>query len=147
MNLFSDLLLLERLDHLIRTRATGSPIQLASRLDTSERNIYRLIGRLRDLGFPIVYDKNRDTYCYEEPVKIEFNITVGNERLLMIKGGKKNFYPEPALPVYGSAGHQLCVNSSPVAYRAREGEEDGVSRKPGAFIGLNVRIKRVGTKI
>lgn len=91
MNLFSDLFLLERLDHLIRTRATGTPIQLASRLDTSERNVYRLIGKLRDMGFPINYDKNYDSYYYDEPVLLRIDITVGHEKLLAIHGGEKKF--------------------------------------------------------
>lgn len=90
MNLFSDLFLLERLDYLIRNRATGTPHQLASRLDTSERNIYRLISRLRDMGLPIAYDKFVDSYYYNEPVQMRFDIVVGNEKLLGIKGGKKN---------------------------------------------------------
>lgn len=89
MDLFSDLFLLERVDHLIRTRATGKPTQLASRLETCERNVYRLIGRLRDMGFPIEYDKQSDTYYYKEPVHLHIDIIVGNEKLLGIRGGEK----------------------------------------------------------
>ena len=62
MNIFTDLFLLQRIDHLIRTRATGTPVQLAERLDISERKLYRLMGELRDQGFPITYDKQADTY-------------------------------------------------------------------------------------
>ncbi len=89
MNIFSDLFLLQRIDYLIRNRATGTPVQLASRLNVSERNIYRLLGSLRDQGFPIVYDKQTDSYLYEEPVCIEFSVVVGEENLLAIRGGEK----------------------------------------------------------
>jgi predicted DNA-binding transcriptional regulator YafY len=88
MNLFNDLFLLQRIDHLVRTRATGTPVQLAERLGISERKLYRLISELRDQGFPITYDKPADTYYYSEPVKIEFSILVGQENLMIIRGGE-----------------------------------------------------------
>ena len=89
LNLFSDLYLLQRIDHLVRTRATGTPQKLAERLDISERYVFRLISDLREQGFPIVYDKQAETYCYSEPVKIEISILVGNENLMNIRGGEK----------------------------------------------------------
>lgn len=89
MQIFEDLFLLQRVDHLIRTRATGCPSKLATRLGISERQIYRLIGALREQGFPIAYDKQADTYYYEDLVKIEFSIMVGKENLLAIHGGEK----------------------------------------------------------
>jgi hypothetical protein len=91
MNIFSDLFLLQRIDHLVRTRATGTPALLASRLNTSERKVYRLIGELRNQGFPIAFDKQTDSYYYSEPVKIEFSILVGQENLMKIRGGEKKF--------------------------------------------------------
>lgn len=88
MNIFSDLYILQRIDHLIRTRATGSPCQMASRMGISERNLYRLMSNLRDQGFPIAFDKQADTYYYSESVKIEFSILVGREKLIAIRGGE-----------------------------------------------------------
>ena len=55
MNLFADLFLIQRIDHLLRTRATGTPVQLAERLGINERKLYRLMGEFRDQGFPIAY--------------------------------------------------------------------------------------------
>jgi predicted DNA-binding transcriptional regulator YafY len=86
MHLFDDLILLERLNYLIRIKGTGTPAQLATRLGASERNLYRLIGRLRDQGFPIAYDKKSDSYYYTEPVKMSFEIAVGEEKLLQFRG-------------------------------------------------------------
>jgi predicted DNA-binding transcriptional regulator YafY len=87
MKIFDDLFLLERLDWLIRTKSTGTPIALANRLNTSECTVYRLIGRLKDQGFPIAYDKENHTYFYTEFVKINMTINVGEDEILKITGG------------------------------------------------------------
>lgn len=111
MNIFSDLFLLQRIDHLVRTRATGTPCQLADRLNISERKVYRLLGNLRDQGFPIAFDKQTDSYYYTEQVKIEFNILVGRENLLAIRGGEKSLDFFPWLPNSGSHMKDICYTS------------------------------------
>jgi hypothetical protein len=108
MNLFNDLFLLQRIDHLVRTRATGTPVQLAERLGISERKLYRLMGNFRDQGFPIAYDKQADTYYYSEPVKIEFSILVGKENLMTIRGGEKKMDVFSELPDFGSEWLDFC---------------------------------------
>lgn len=90
MNIFSDLFLLQRIDHLIRTRATGTPKKLGNLLNISECSVYRMIERLRDMGLPIAYDKKFHTYYYKEPVKWNVEFVVGNEKLIQIHGGEKN---------------------------------------------------------
>ena len=87
IKLFEDLFLLQRLDQLIRTRATGSPTHLADRLGACERDVYRLIADLRVQGFPISYDLEHGTYYYTEQVKLEISMAVGGEKLLTIQGG------------------------------------------------------------
>lgn len=109
MNIFNDLFLLQRLDHLIRTRATGNPFRLAKRLEVCERTVYRLISKLRDAGLPIAYDKGTETYYYEEPVHIRVDIQVNGDSLLRINGGVKlnlNF-GEPLTVLVGDEG-ELC---------------------------------------
>jgi predicted DNA-binding transcriptional regulator YafY len=86
MQIFDDLILLERLNYLIRIKGTGTPAQLAARLGASERNTYRLISKLRDQGFPIAYDKKSDSYYYTAPVKMQFEIAVGDQKLFKITG-------------------------------------------------------------
>ena len=108
MNIFTDLFLLQRIDHLIRTRATGTPTQLAERLDISQRKLYRLMGEFRDQGFPITYDKQADTYFYSEPVKIEFSILVGQENLMTIRGGEKKLDIFSGLPDFVSKRLEFC---------------------------------------
>lgn len=89
MNVLDDLQLLERLDYLIRAKATGTSSDLASRLKVSQRKIERLISGLRDMGLPVSYDKEAGTYYYTDEVHLHFEISVGGDHLLRIKGGKK----------------------------------------------------------
>ena len=111
IKLFDELYLLQRLDQLIRTRATGSPCNLAVRLCTNTRDVYRLIASLRDQGFPIAYDREKNTYYYEAPVKLEISIAVDGEKLLTIQGGEKksNFFSP--LPDFGSEQEHFCTAS------------------------------------
>lgn len=108
IKIFDDLFLLQRVDHLIRTRATGAPAQLASRLGCCERDVYRLIADLRSQGFPISYDRQADTYYYAEPVKLNISIVVGAEKLLSIQGGQKNTDLLERLTDLGSGCGNLC---------------------------------------
>jgi predicted DNA-binding transcriptional regulator YafY len=57
---------LTRIDHLIRIKGTGTPAQLAERLNLSERSIYDYISFLKGLGCPIKFDSYRESYYYEE---------------------------------------------------------------------------------
>lgn len=57
---------LSRIDHLIRIKGTGTPAQLADRLNVSERSIYDYISFMKDLGCPIKFDSYRESYYYEE---------------------------------------------------------------------------------
>lgn len=56
---------LERINHLIKTKATGNPRQLSQRLHISERLLYQYIALLKEMGAPIQYDRFRETYFYE----------------------------------------------------------------------------------
>lgn len=57
---------LSRIDHLIRIKGTGTPAQLAKRLNLSERSVYDYISFLKGLGCPIKFDSFRGSYFYEE---------------------------------------------------------------------------------
>lgn len=87
MDIFQNLFLLQRLDYYIRIRASGSPAQLAARLNVSKRNVFRLLGALREQGFPIAFDKQLNTYFYETPVRLHFEVTVDGKKLLVIRQG------------------------------------------------------------
>lgn len=89
MNIFEDLFLLERIDHLIRTKSTGNAEELGKKIGKSERSASRYIEELQSLGLPIAYDKKRHTFYYTESVKLDFLLQVGAEKLLTIHGGEK----------------------------------------------------------
>ena len=88
MDFFKDLFQVELLDYLIRTKSTGCPEKLANRLGVSQRSTERLVSTIREMGFPIAYDARRETYYYTDEVKISFEVMVGRDTLLKIRGGK-----------------------------------------------------------
>lgn len=65
MNLPDQLSRLERLDQLIRLKATGTPAELARKLEVCERTVYYLIRILKERDNPVFYDKERQSYCYD----------------------------------------------------------------------------------
>ena len=73
MSLIAQLKRLERLDSLIRRKATGSSDQLAARLGCSRRTAYNLLKTLRELGAEIRYCKERCCYYYETPLPVDLN--------------------------------------------------------------------------
>jgi predicted DNA-binding transcriptional regulator YafY len=61
---------LQRLDRLIRLKATGTPSELAYRLNVSERTVYNQIDTLRALGAPVSFCKSKQSYFYLYDVEI-----------------------------------------------------------------------------
>jgi predicted DNA-binding transcriptional regulator YafY len=57
---------LEKLDQLIRFQKTGTPKDLAKKMEISERTLYRDIEYLKILGGPIYYSEDEESYYYEE---------------------------------------------------------------------------------
>lgn len=59
------LALIERIDSLIKKRATGSPEQMAHQLGVSRSTWFNYLTVLKeDLHFPIEYDRQAHTYYY-----------------------------------------------------------------------------------
>jgi DNA-binding IclR family transcriptional regulator len=56
---------MEYLVHLIKTKATGSPRELARKLEVSERTVYGLLSMLKELEGPVCYDSLRKTYYFK----------------------------------------------------------------------------------
>jgi DNA-binding IclR family transcriptional regulator len=61
-----------KVDDLIRRKATGTPAQLAEKLDIAESTLYQFLNVMKDLGAPIYYDKIRQSYCYSYNVRFMF---------------------------------------------------------------------------
>jgi hypothetical protein len=66
MKKLSDLVLLHRLDGLIRMKATGKPNELADRLGLSYSTMYETISFMqKTLNAPIRYDTYRQSFVYD----------------------------------------------------------------------------------
>lgn len=72
MKLLESLALIQRIDHLIQLKATGSPNCLANRLSVSESSVHRLLRMMKEMGAPICYSSVRQSYFYEKEVKFRF---------------------------------------------------------------------------
>ena len=93
MQIFNIIQTLERINQLIRLKATGSPSELAEKLSICERQVYRIIDDLKDSGLPIQYSKKRKTYYYTTDVFMKFEVSMieGEERKKIIGGEEKIF--------------------------------------------------------
>ncbi|WP_372489979.1 HTH domain-containing protein [Chitinophaga sedimenti] len=63
---------LEYLDNLICKRSTGTPKQLARKLNVSERSIRDHISLLKELGAPVRYCRQRNSYYYHSIGRFHF---------------------------------------------------------------------------
>lgn len=64
--------LMERIDQLIRLRATGTPVELASRLGVSRTKVYRMINTMKSLNAPIEYNITLQSFVYVQAVGFRF---------------------------------------------------------------------------
>jgi predicted transcriptional regulator len=99
---------LERLDQLIRLKATGNLNELANKFDSSKRTISRTIKDLKEIGCPIYFSKELNSYCYEYPGKLIIKFEeLDNSELYKIKGGflKKIF----TMPNSGNDANYICT--------------------------------------
>ena len=57
---------IERIDQLIKMKATGSPEELAERLKISKRQVFRYLDMIKNQGKNIHYEPLRRSYTYKE---------------------------------------------------------------------------------
>lgn len=63
---------IERIDQLIRLKATGRPSELAQKLGISESQLYETLNIMKiGLGGTILYSKSLQTYYYPRDVKFK----------------------------------------------------------------------------
>ncbi len=73
MNIFiKNISLIERIDGLIRLQATGTPEELAARLNISKAKLYRIINVMKQLNAPVEYDIAKQSFVYAEAVGFTF---------------------------------------------------------------------------
>jgi len=87
MTLLEKLKMIERIDALIRRKATGTPKQLASRLDISERCLFKTLKLMKEMGGPIYYCISRESYSYEFEVDFSIGFKSSNTMIKRIIGG------------------------------------------------------------
>jgi predicted transcriptional regulator len=84
---------LERLQQLhqrILQENTGTPKELASYMNISERSLYKLIDELKDLKASICYNRVRNTYYYCDDFELRVTISVtalSNNEVIQVFGG------------------------------------------------------------
>ena len=64
--------LIERIDRLIRFKATGSGLELATKLGISKTKLYRMLNVMKELNAPVVYDDSIKSYVYKKEVGLMF---------------------------------------------------------------------------
>jgi predicted DNA-binding transcriptional regulator YafY len=57
---------LNRIDHFIRIKGTGTPSELAGKIGISERSTYEYLRLMKDFGAPVYYSRQRKSYYYKE---------------------------------------------------------------------------------
>ena len=86
MTFLQKIKIIERLDQLIRMKATGSPDKLAEKLGLSRSTVYEIIDCMRSMDAEIEYCKVRQTYYYIR----EKTLAIGFVDPKKINGGEKN---------------------------------------------------------
>jgi len=84
MTFLEKLQLIERVDQLIRMKATGSSKELADRLKLSRSTVFELLDTMRLMGAEIKYCKYKKSYYYVK----EKVLAIGFVEKEKIKGGK-----------------------------------------------------------
>lgn len=70
MNFIAQIQMIRRLDALIRRKGTGTPEELASRLEISRATVFRHLDDLKTLGAPLKFSRDRQSYYYEEEFEL-----------------------------------------------------------------------------
>jgi predicted DNA-binding transcriptional regulator YafY len=63
---------IQKIDYLIRIKATGSPRQFARKLSISPSTLFKYLGDMKSLGAPITFCHHRSTYLYEREGTFDF---------------------------------------------------------------------------
>ncbi len=83
---------IERIDQLIRLKATGSPKDLASRLALSRSTLYTILESMRQMGAEIEYCRTDQSFYY----RIDKPLAIGFVEKKSIRGGKNEQYFSPS---------------------------------------------------
>ncbi len=86
--------LIQRIDQLIRLKATGTAIELASKLGISRAKLYRVIDTMKELNAPVEYDFTSQSFVYARAVGFRFGFYVKDINTIDISTIEKEMYAQ-----------------------------------------------------
>lgn len=89
MSIVEKLMKIECLDQLIRLKRTGTPVELAEKMNLSERQVRRYIDEMRSMGAEIRYNDFLKSYEYIRPMKFQYGFSL--EVMKKIIGGNFSY--------------------------------------------------------
>jgi len=93
MNSIKELERLRVIHKSIKSETTGKPKELASKLHVCESHLYNILEDLKIKGFPIKYNRNRQTYYYDRDCELDIVFSVKllteDEQILIVAGFRK----------------------------------------------------------
>lgn len=95
MKLLEQIERINRLHELIKYRRTGTPEQLARRLNLSTSMVFKLMEELRLREAPIEYSRQLGSYYYTTQYLMKIQIDfrpLGEDEKIRFEGGKTCFY-------------------------------------------------------
>lgn len=63
---------LQNMNNLIRRKATGNPEKFAEKIGISKSNLTLYLDYIRAKGIQVIYDKERQSYCYEMDGEVHY---------------------------------------------------------------------------
>lgn len=102
---------LQKLHDLIDQECTGTPLELAEKMDLSRRAIFVLLEQLKDFGAEINYSRKNKTYHYCEDFELRINISVSvisNDELSQIFAGSYFLTENPSVHVLCTERTYIC---------------------------------------
>ena len=103
---------IERMDQLIRLRATGSPTEFAKKLNVSKSTLYEYFKDLKDIGAEVVFNRDSNNFQYKEPGKLSpmhFEKYCIDQDINKITGGKENLNYFSQSDFFGLQEHTFAL--------------------------------------
>jgi sulfur transfer complex TusBCD TusB component (DsrH family) len=73
---------LKYIDYMIKRKATGNLESFAFKNNLSKRGLVEVIREMKELGFPIKYDRSKHTYYYDECGEMVKSLFIRKEEIL-----------------------------------------------------------------
>lgn len=70
------------IDYLIKRKATGNLDSFASKNGLCKMTMTDILNKMKELGFPIKYDRIRNTYYYNEKGPMVKNLFITDDQIL-----------------------------------------------------------------